>query len=54
MHFVWDARDERRFRRLLLWLGRINRSLPRVLRQGSFVYVLNDLRWRIKRGSPLV
>lgn len=54
MHFDWSARDERRFRRLLRLLGACNRWLPRPLRQGSFVYVLWDLRRRLRRGQALV
>jgi uncharacterized protein (DUF2236 family) len=54
MHYTWTPGDQRRFDRLTAVIGVVTRHLPRVLREFPFNLVLWDLRFRIRRGWPVV
>lgn len=50
----WSARQERRFRRFMRWLGRITGALPGPVRVFPFNVLLRDVRRRVRRGRPLL
>ena len=50
----WRPIDQRRYDNLFLFVGFVNRFLPRPLRFGGFYIVMRDLRRRIRKGKPLV
>ncbi|WP_218572973.1 oxygenase MpaB family protein [Pseudomonas sp. gcc21] len=54
MHFVWGAKQQRKFGRLIAACALVNRRLPRIIRQLPFLVVLWDFRRRLRRGVPLV
>jgi uncharacterized protein (DUF2236 family) len=54
MKLPWNAREQRRFDRVISVLRVINRLLPRFLREFPFNVLLRDLDWRIRTGRPLV
>lgn len=54
MQFEWSEQDERRFNQLLAALSRVNRLLPRIIRQFPFNTMLWDFRRRVRKGLPLV
>ncbi|MFD0905309.1 oxygenase MpaB family protein [Actinomadura sediminis] len=52
--YRWTARDQARFDRLMRALGRVNRALPRPLREFPFNVYLWDVRRRIRGGLAIV
>jgi uncharacterized protein (DUF2236 family) len=54
MQLPWDADRQRRFDRLMAVVARVNRLLPRFVRQFPFNVLLKDLDWRVRTGRPLV
>lgn len=54
MRFEWTAADQRRFTRVMHWLGRVNRHAPRFVRVFPYNVYLADFRRRVRRGSRLV
>lgn len=54
MGLPWTARQQRRFDRLLRFLGAVERRLPRVLRTFPFNLWLADMRLRRRLRRPLV
>lgn len=54
MGLAWTARQQRRFDRLLRFLGAVERRLPRPLRNFPFNLWLADMRLRRRLRRPLV
>ena len=54
MHLPWDAARQRRFHRLMVTLGAVNRAVPRFVRQFPFNVLLWDVDRRIRTGRALV
>ena len=54
LQFPWTARDQRRFDALMAQLVRINKLLPRLVRQLPWNVYLWDAQRRIRTGRPLV
>ena len=54
MGLTWTPRQERRFRAVNRWTGRISRRLPPVVRAVPFNTFLWDVRRRHRAGKPLV
>ena len=50
----WRPVDQRRFDNLFLFVGFVNRFLPRPLRFGSFYFNMFTLRRKIKKDKPLI
>lgn len=50
----WDERRQRRFDRLMRWVGAADRRLPRTVRLFPFNLYLRDLRLRRRLGRPLL
>ncbi|NMD56009.1 MULTISPECIES: oxygenase MpaB family protein [Tsukamurella] len=50
----WSAADQRRFDNLFVFVGFVNRFIPRFLRFGPTRSLMVDLRLRIGAGKPLV
>ncbi|CAM3512833.1 oxygenase MpaB family protein [Tsukamurella ocularis] len=50
----WTAADQRRFDNLFVFVGFVNRFIPRFLRFGPTRSLMVDLRLRIGAGKPLV
>ncbi|MGO3327844.1 oxygenase MpaB family protein [Gordonia sp. (in: high G+C Gram-positive bacteria)] len=50
----WRAVDQRRFANLFLFVGFVNRFLPRPLRFGSFYFNMSDLRRKIEKNKDLI
>jgi uncharacterized protein (DUF2236 family) len=51
---TWSEEQERRFRRLMRWLGRLTAMAPRPLRIFPFNAYLWDVRRRVRQGRALV
>lgn len=54
MRFEWSDSHQQGFERRLARIARINRRLPRFIRQLPFTLAMWDLRRRMRRGLPLV
>ncbi|MET7771458.1 oxygenase MpaB family protein [Nocardia sp. NPDC005366] len=54
LHLKWTAADQRRFEHLFVFVGFVNRFIPRPLRHGGTHVLLADLRHRMRRQKPLV
>ena len=54
MWLPWNAARQRRFDRLMVALGAVNRAMPRFVRQFPFNVLLRDVDRRIRTGRPLV
>lgn len=54
MRLPWDERKQRRFDRMNAVLGRINRMLPRFLREFPLNLVWWDTRRRLRTGKPVI
>lgn len=54
MRYEWSEKDQIRFERVLRWIGRFNRLLPRVIRQASYLGYMWDFRRRLKNKAPLI
>ena len=50
----WRPADQRRFENLFLFVGFVNRFLPRPLRFGSFYFNMFDLRRKIEKNKNLI
>lgn len=54
MRLEWTAADQRRFEHLFVFVGFVNRFIPRFLRHGGSHALMADLRLRMKRSKNLV
>ncbi len=54
MQLVWDAKQQKRFDRIIRVLRVANTCSPRVVREFPFNVLLKDVDWRIRTGRPLV
>ncbi|MGW0179315.1 oxygenase MpaB family protein [Nocardia sp. NPDC003345] len=54
MQVEWSAADQRRFENLFLFVGFVNRFIPRFLRHGGSHTLMMDIRRRIKRQKNLI
>ncbi|MBX7449352.1 oxygenase MpaB family protein [Mycolicibacterium sp. 3033] len=54
MQLNWDAKQQKRFDRIIRALRVINTCSPRVVREFPFNLLLADVDWRIRTGRPLV
>ncbi|TYL56012.1 DUF2236 domain-containing protein [Nocardioides sp. BGMRC 2183] len=54
MSLPWNDRQQRRFDRILRLLGRVERVVPRAVRNFPFNLYLFDLRMRRRLGRPLI
>lgn len=54
MHLDWDAKQQKRFDRIIRALRLVNTCSPRVVREFPFNLLLKDVDWRIRTGRPLV
>ncbi|MEW5812088.1 MAG: oxygenase MpaB family protein [Actinomycetota bacterium] len=54
MHLSWDAKQQKRFDRLVAVLRVLTTCSPRVVREFPFNLLLKDVDWRIRTGRPLV
>ncbi|GAB2734166.1 oxygenase MpaB family protein [Salinifilum aidingensis] len=54
MGLRWGERDQRRFDRLTRGVGAVALRLPAPVRRFPLNAFLADLRWRMRRGKPLV
>ncbi|WP_234814377.1 oxygenase MpaB family protein [Mycolicibacterium conceptionense] len=50
----WSAKDQRRFDNLFLFVGFVNRFLPRPLRFGAFYLIMRDFRLRLREKKALI
>ncbi|MDL9936309.1 oxygenase MpaB family protein [Gordonia sp. ABSL1-1] len=50
----WRPIDQRRYDNLFLFVGFVNRFLPRPLRFGGFYLIMRDLRRRIRKDQALI
>jgi len=50
----WSERQQRRFDRVIQMLGKVNRVLPRPLREFPFNVIRWDTRRRLRTGRPVV
>lgn len=50
----WTAKDQRRFDNLFLFVGFVNRFLPRPLRFGAFYLIMRDFRLRRSENRALI
>ncbi len=50
----WDDRRERRFRRMVGYVARVHRRLPRPLREFPLNWVWRDTRRRLRRGQSVL
>lgn len=53
MQIEWTPEKEQQFRKVTTAIGRVNRRLPRSLRQLPTTLLLWDFRRRLKKGLPL-
>lgn len=53
MRLPWDATKQRRFNRVMAFIGNVNKVMPRFVRRFPFNWMLRDLDWRIRTGRPL-
>lgn len=54
MRVEWSAADQRRFENLFLFVGFVNRFIPRFLRHGGSHALMADVRRRIKKQKNLL
>ncbi|MGI5222894.1 oxygenase MpaB family protein [Nocardia sp. CA-290969] len=54
MQVEWTAADQRRFENLFLFVGFVNRFIPRFLRHGGSHTLMADIRRRIKKQKNLI
>ncbi|WP_280509592.1 oxygenase MpaB family protein, partial [Nocardia farcinica] len=54
MGLEWTAADQRRFEHLFLFVGFVNRFIPRFVRHGGSHLLMADLKRRKRRGKNLV
>lgn len=54
MRLQWSEAQQRKFDRLMSSVGKVNRLLPRSVRQLPFTAMLWDFRRRVRKGLPLV
>ncbi|MGV9614844.1 oxygenase MpaB family protein [Nocardia xishanensis] len=54
MQLEWTAADQRRFEHLFVFVGFVNRFIPRFLRHGGSLALMADLRRRIRKEKNLV
>ncbi|WP_054816073.1 oxygenase MpaB family protein [Nocardia arizonensis] len=54
MGVKWTAADQRRFENLFVFVGFVNRFIPRFLRHGGTHALMADLRLRMRRHKQLV
>ncbi len=54
MHYDWNDAQQQRFELTLRWIGRLNRLLPRVIRQVSIIGLMWDVRRRLRLKKPLI
>lgn len=54
MRFDWGDSQQARFEHRLAGIARLNRRLPRFIRQLPFLLAMWDLRRRLRKGLPLV
>ncbi|MET8653487.1 oxygenase MpaB family protein [Nocardia aurea] len=54
MQLKWSAADQRRFEHLFVFVGFVNRFIPRPLRHGGSHALMADLRIRMRRQKQLV
>jgi len=54
MQLPWGPKEQRRFDRFFAVVRTVNRFLPRFVRVAPTWVVLQDFRFRIRRGLPLV
>lgn len=54
MQLSWDAKQQKRFDRIIRVLRVANMCSPRVVREFPFNLLLADVDWRIRTGRPLV
>lgn len=54
MGLRWTAADQRRFEHLFVFVGFVNRFIPRPLRHGGSLGLMADARRRMRRGKPLI
>ncbi|RDI66563.1 uncharacterized protein (DUF2236 family) [Nocardia pseudobrasiliensis] len=50
----WTAADQRRFEHLFLFVGFVNRFIPRFLRFAGTYSMMGDVRRRLRRQRPLI
>ncbi|MET9326166.1 oxygenase MpaB family protein [Tsukamurella sp. NPDC003166] len=50
----WTAAEQRRFENLFVFVGFVNRFIPRFLRFGGSYSLMMDLRHRISAGKPII
>ncbi|MBU9767012.1 DUF2236 domain-containing protein [Mycobacterium sp. TNTM28] len=50
----WRAKDQRRFDNLFLFVGFVNRFLPRPLRFAAFYLIMRDFRLRLRENKALI
>lgn len=54
MGLAWSEADQRRFQHLFVFVGFVNRFIPRFLRHGGSHALMTDLRRRLRKTKPLV
>ncbi|MGV9675774.1 oxygenase MpaB family protein [Nocardia sp. NPDC003482] len=54
MGIAWTTADQRRFEHLFLFVGFVNRFIPRFIRFGGTYNLMRDVRRRIRKGKPLI
>ncbi|KZM69985.1 hypothetical protein AWN90_05145 [Nocardia terpenica] len=54
MNVPWTPTDQRRFENLFLFVGFVNRFIPRFLRFAPTHYLIRDVRRRIRNNRPLI
>lgn len=53
MQWDWTPAQQRKFERFFATVARVNRLLPRVIRQAPICLVMWDFRRRLRKGLPL-
>lgn len=54
MGLRWSERHQKRFDKLMNTIGQLNRRIPAPVRQFPTWLMLQDFRYRLRRGKPLV
>ncbi|GAB4589217.1 oxygenase MpaB family protein [Nocardia sp. IFM 10818] len=54
MGIAWTATDQRRFENLFLFVGFVNRFIPKFLRFAPTHVMMRDVRRRIRKHKPLI
>lgn len=54
LELSWSAKDQRRFDNLFLFVGFVNRFLPRPLRFSAFYLIMRDFRLRLRENKALI